>query len=87
MRFFVESHFAVAPTPEILALIPAETARGLELDAQGTRLHLFVAADLSAAWQIFETDSRSDMEQVMASFALHPYMAETVTQLADPAQL
>ena len=83
MRFIVESHFAVAPTPEILALIPSETARGHELDAQGVRLHLFLAADQSCGWQIFETDSREALDRALASFPLHPYLAHKITQLAE----
>lgn len=81
MRFIVESHFTGAPTPEILALIPSETARGLELEAQGTRLHLFLAADQSGAWQIFECGSRAELDSALASFPLHPYMSHTITQL------
>jgi muconolactone delta-isomerase len=86
MWFIVESRFTVAPTPEILALVPAEQARGRELDAQGVRLHLFLAADLSASWQIFEVESRGDVDRAMRSFPLHAYMTDTVTQLADSAQ-
>jgi muconolactone delta-isomerase len=85
MRFIVESTFAVAPTPAILALLPNETARGLELDAEGMRHHLFLAADQSAAWQIYETASRDELDRALASFPLHPYMTSKVTQLADPA--
>jgi muconolactone delta-isomerase len=84
MRFLVESHFAVAPTPEILALIPAETARGRELDAAGMRLHLFVAADMSGAWQVFDIESREELDRALESLPLHPYMTHKVTQLADP---
>lgn len=87
MRFLVESHPAQAPTPDVFALLPAETARGKELDAQGVRLHLLVAADRSAAWQVFQVDSREELEQVMSSFPLHSYGVHTVTQLADePAE-
>ena len=42
MTFLVESHFTAIPTTDILALIPAESARGAELDAEGVRLHLFI---------------------------------------------
>lgn len=83
MRFLVESRLTVAPTPELIALLPAESARGRELDAHGVRLHLFVAADQSAGWQVFEVPSRAELDRVLASFPLHPYLSETITQLAD----
>ena len=85
MLFMVEGQLAVAPTPEILALIPQESARGRELEAQGLRLHVFVAADQSGAWQVFEVDSREQLDELLASFPLQPYVTEKVTQLAEPA--
>ena len=84
MRFIVEGRLAAAPTPELYALIPAETARGKELQAQGVRLHLFIAADMSAGWQVFDVQSRDELDAVLASFPLHPYVTETVTELAEP---
>ena len=79
----VQGQFAGAPTPEVLALIPAETARGLELDAQGVRLHVFIAADLSGGWQIYEVGSRDELDRLLASFPLHSHQTETITQLRD----
>jgi muconolactone delta-isomerase len=87
MQYIVESRMKAAPTPEILALIPSESARGRELDAQGIRRNLFISADLSTAWQVFEVGSREAVETTLQSFPLHPYMNETITELADPARL
>jgi muconolactone delta-isomerase len=84
MRFLVESTFGATPTGEMLALIPAETARGKELDAQGVRECLYMAADQSRAWQVFNTASVDALEAVLASFPLHPYLAHTITPLVDP---
>jgi muconolactone delta-isomerase len=83
MTFLVESHFNAIPTTDILALIPAERARGAELDAEGVRLHLFVAADQSKAWQIYRTDSLAELQQILATFPLHQYVNTTITPLAD----
>lgn len=47
MRFLVESTFAQVPTRELLALLPQETARGLELDAAGIRKALNLSVDQS----------------------------------------
>ncbi|MFN8499835.1 MAG: muconolactone Delta-isomerase family protein [Anaerolineae bacterium] len=83
MRFLVESMFNQAPTPEILALIPAESARGMELDRQGVREKLYIAADQSRSWQVFAVPSQMALDEVLASFPLHPYVHETITPLAE----
>ena len=81
MRFMVESGLNVPPTPEILALIPAESAHGEELDAQGLRERLYLAADMSRAWQVFNAASREEVEALLQSFPLAPYTASTITVL------
>lgn len=86
MRFIVYSTFNRAPTPEILALYPQESARGAELDAAGVREAFYVAADNSGAWQVLRAATRDQLDAVLASFPLHPYLAHTVTQLAEPAR-
>ncbi len=83
MRFLVESSFSGPPTPEVLALIPAETARGLALDAEGVRERLYVAADNSRAWQVFHAESREALRAILDSFPLTPYVTAVVTPLAD----
>ena len=83
MTFLVESQFKTLPTADILALIPAESARGAELDAEGVRLHLFVAADQSKAWQIYRAESLAELQQILATFPLHQYVKTTITLLAD----
>jgi muconolactone delta-isomerase len=83
MKFLVESMFKGAPTPEMLALIPAEVARGKELDAQGKRLMLYVAADQSRAWQVFQGESLEDVQMAIRSLPLHPYVDAKITVLAE----
>ncbi|MFN8475554.1 MAG: muconolactone Delta-isomerase family protein [Anaerolineae bacterium] len=85
MRFLVESMLNQVPTPEILALIPAESARGVELDGQGIREKLYIAADQPRSWQVFTVPSQAALDEVLASFPLHPYVHETVTPLAENA--
>ena len=82
MTFLVESQFTAVPTADILALIPAETARGAALDAEGVRLYLFVAADQSRAWQVYRADSLAELQQILATFPLHQYVTTTITPLA-----
>lgn len=83
MRFMVESHFREPPTPEMLALIPAEIARGRELDAAGSRLKLYLAADQSGAWQIFQGETQAEVEAALATLPLHPYLQWKITPLTD----
>ncbi|HEY0604691.1 MAG TPA: muconolactone Delta-isomerase family protein [Herpetosiphonaceae bacterium] len=83
MTFLVETQFTAPPTPEILALIPQEIAHGKMLDVEGVRLHLFVAADQSRAWQIYRVDSIDDLAAILATFPLHPYLSATITPLAE----
>ena len=83
MRFLVESSFRAAPTPEILALIPAEMAHSATLDRQGIRERLYVAADNSRAWQVLRADSAEAIQSVIDSFPLAPYIGIKITELAD----
>ena len=83
MTFLVETQFKAPPTPEILALIPQEIAHGKMLDAEGVRLHLFVAADQSRAWQIYRVGSPADLEAIIAGFPLHPYLNTTITAISE----
>jgi muconolactone delta-isomerase len=87
MRFIVESRFTAAPTPEVLAMVPAEQARGREFDAQGIREHLFLPSDLSGSWQVFKVESREELDRALASLPFHPYVASTVTQLTESNDL
>jgi muconolactone delta-isomerase len=81
-RFMVEGALRGPHTPETLALIPAEVARGEELDRQGVRAGLYVAADLSRAWQVYDLPSVEAVEGVLATFPLHPHIEQTITRLS-----
>jgi hypothetical protein len=65
MRFLVESSLNILPTPEIMALIPAESARGVEVDAQGLRECPYLAADRSRAWQVFVADTPEAVGEIL----------------------
>ena len=85
MRFLVESTFAQAPTPEQFALLPQETARGLELDAAGIREALYLTVDMARGWQVYRVESRSALDAIRESFPLHSALVHTITELAAPA--
>jgi muconolactone delta-isomerase len=83
MRFIVETTLKQAPTDEVLALIPAESEHGRMLDAQGHREQLYLAADQSKGWQIFRGETLEDVQALMATFPLYPFMNVTITPLAE----
>jgi muconolactone delta-isomerase len=83
MRFMVESTSTHALTDDLLALVPAETARGQELDAQGLRHAFYLAADWSRSWQIFEADSVEEVHRALASLPLAQVTHNTITPLAE----
>jgi muconolactone delta-isomerase len=87
MKYLVTSRFNQAPSESMIALIPAEIARGKELDAQGIRLKLYVAADQSGAWQIYQGDTQADVQKAIESLPLYPFVATTITPLAEDADL
>ena len=83
MRFLTREVFAAAPTPEVMALIPAEQARVKELKEQGTIEALYVAADQSGAWMIWNVDSKEALDQHHHTLPLHPYMKSEITVLSE----
>ena len=50
---------------------------------QGIREQLYVAADNSRAWQIYRGDSIAAVQAIVGSFPLAPFLATTITTLAD----
>jgi muconolactone delta-isomerase len=86
MKFLVEGWFKQVPTPAVLALIPAEVEHGKPFDAQGIRQALYVASDQTRAWQVYQTDSLTAVQEILASFPLHPYLNTSITPLADDAR-
>lgn len=86
MRFMVEGSANQAVTNEMLALLPAETARGKELDAQGLRSAIYYAADLSKVWQVFMAATQAEVESALESLPLYAATNYTITPLADEQQ-
>ena len=81
MQFLVEIRSMLVMTDEIMALIPAESARGKELDAAGKRLALYIAADQSVVWQVYEADSLAEVQEILDSFPLTRFVTPTITPL------
>jgi muconolactone delta-isomerase len=83
MKFMVEGTFKEAPTPEMMGLIPAEIARGRALQSEGVRVAIYVAADLSKSWQVFDTASEAALQDALATLPLTPYVSYRITPLEE----
>lgn len=83
MRFMIKTAFKEPPTEEVLALIPVELAKAKELEAQGIHKTLYVAADLSNAWTIWDCESQAVLEEIHETLPLHKYLNMEITLLSE----
>ena len=84
MRFLTRETFKAPPTAEVQALIPAEIAKAKELTEQGLIAAVYVAADQSGAWMVWNVDSQAALEETHNTLPLHPYMnSEIITVLSE----
>ena len=83
MRFLIKNTFKARPTEEVIALIPAEQAKVKELAEQGIHEAIYVAADQSVAWMVWNCESEAAIEEIHKTLPLHDYLAIEVTLLAD----
>ena len=83
MRFLTTETFKAPPTAEVQALMPAEIAKVKQLTEQGLIVAVYVAADLSSAWVVWNVDSQAALEETHKTLPLHPYVNTEVTVLAE----
>ena len=83
MRFLTKETFKAPPTAEVQALIPAEIAKVKELTEQGLISAVYMAADLSSVWVVWDVDSQAALEETHTTLPLHPYMNSEITLLAE----
>ena len=84
MRFMTRETLKAPPTEEVKALFPAETAKGKELIQQGLVEAVYLAADQSGAWIIWNVASEAVLEETHNTLPLHPYLnSEIVSELAE----
>jgi muconolactone delta-isomerase len=84
MRFLVTNRLKEGPTDEVKALIPAEQARTKELSQEGLVEALYIAADRSGAWLVWNVDSKEALEEIHKTLPLHDHIDQDITLLADP---
>ena len=86
MRFMLKITWKQPPTEEIMALMPAEQRRGIELAEQGIAEAAYQAADQSAwaAWAVWNCESRDAVNEVIKTLPMHEFFNHDVTLLAEP---
>ena len=83
MKFMVKNSLNQAYRSEdIMHLIPAEQARAAELQEQGIILAIYVAADLSRAWLVYEGESQADAQAALETLPLYKFTDVEITPLA-----
>ncbi len=83
MRFLIKNTWKEPPTEKVQALIPAEQARGKELTEQGIQEALYVAADQSGAWLVWNCESQDAVEELHQTLPLHEHLNTEITLLSD----
>lgn len=86
MRFMLTATWKQPPNEEIMALVPAEEARVRELEQQGIQESLYLAADQSAVWGIWNCASQDALQETLQTLPLYPFLNIDVAPLADDEQ-
>jgi len=68
---------------EIMRLLPAEQRRGRELAEQGIREAVYVAADRSAVWTVWNCESQDVLDEMTKTLPLYEFWNIEVTQLGN----
>ena len=66
-----------------MALLPSEQRRGVELAEQGIREAVYVAADRSAVWTVWNCNSQEVLEELTKTLPLYELWNIEFTRLAD----
>ncbi len=83
MRFLLKLRLNQPPSEAIMARIPAEQRRGVELAEQGIREAIYVAADRSAVWTVWNCDSQEVLDEATKTLPLYEFWSTEVTRLTD----
>ena len=88
MRFMVKITWNQTPTEDIMALMPAEQQKGMELAEEGIAEAAYMAADQSpegwSAWAVWNCESQDALDEVVKTLPMHKFFNYDVTLLAEP---
>jgi muconolactone delta-isomerase len=83
MRFMLKLTLNRPPSEEIMALLPSEQRRGEELAEQGIREAVYVAADRSTSWTVWNCASQEVVEELTKTLPLYEFWNIESTRLTD----
>ena len=83
MRVLTTESLKAPPTTEVQALIPAEIAKVKELTEQGLVEAVYIAADQTGAWIVWNVGSQAALEEAHNTLPLHPYINSEITALVE----
>ncbi len=82
MRFMLTFTWKQPPNEEIMALMPAEEARGRELVEQGIAEPAEVAADQSTYWTVWNCASQDEVQETLQTLPLYKFVNVDISPLA-----
>lgn len=83
MRFMLTATWKQPPNEQVMALIPAEEARVKELEALGIHESLYLAADQSTMWGIWNCASMDELRATLETLPLYGYLNIDASPLAE----
>ena len=82
MRFMLTFTWKKPPGEEVMAVMPAEEARGRELVEQGIAEEAEIAADQSTYWTVWNCASEDEVQEVLRTLPMYKFVNVDVTPLA-----
>jgi muconolactone delta-isomerase len=76
MKFMVSASLRAQDQKEMLALVPQEQAHIQVLQEQGTIEVHYLGADRLHVWVVMRGESQDQVQKVLESFPLYPYVKE-----------
>lgn len=83
MRFMLTATWKQPLNETMMALLPAEEARADELAEQGVLEALYLPADQSGAWTVWQCESLDEVQKVAQTLPLYQYLNFEISPLED----
>lgn len=81
MRFMLTATWKQPLDETMMALLPAEEARADELAEQGVLEALYLPADQSGAWTVWQCESLDEVQEVAQTLPLYEYLNIDISAL------
>ncbi|HRW09307.1 MAG TPA: muconolactone Delta-isomerase family protein [Caldilineaceae bacterium] len=83
MRFMLTATWKQPLDETMMALLPAEEARADELAKQGILEALYLPADQSGAWTVWQCKSLDEVQELAQTLPLYKYLNFDIALLED----